>query len=243
MDMKYGLRLARVTLHMLQGLFTCALIFPWLQPAGRNVRIQRWSRRLLRLCGVHVEVVGGVEALGHAMVVANHISWLDIFVINALYPSRFVAKAEIREWPVLGKLVELAGTVFIARGSRRDLRAIFKGLVASLHLGERVAFFPEGTTAQQGQLLPFHANLFEAAIDAKVPVQPFAIKYVCVHGLPHPSVDYVGEMTFVQSFKTVLRSSVIRAQLTCLPALPAEGAHRRELAQASQDAIAAALAD
>ena len=94
------------------------------------------------------------------MIVANHVSWLDIFVINALDPCRFVAKAEIRSWPVMGWLAAGAGTVFIARGNRRELRHIFKGIVSVLAQGQRVAFFPEGTTSRQGEVLPFHANLF-----------------------------------------------------------------------------------
>jgi 1-acyl-sn-glycerol-3-phosphate acyltransferase len=236
-----AVRIVRVLLHLLLGLLTCALVFPWLGSGRRNAHIQRWSHRLLGICQVSVVQSGGVAALAHALVVANHVSWLDIFVINALYPCRFVAKSEIRAWPVLGWLVAMAGTVFIARGSRRDLRHIFKGLVGSLQLGERVAFFPEGTTAAQGTVLPFHANLFEAAIDARVAVQPYALKYVDVDGALHPAVDFIGEMTFVQSIVAILSGSPIRAQLTCLAPIEASGAHRRELAEAAHDAIGAAL--
>jgi 1-acyl-sn-glycerol-3-phosphate acyltransferase len=174
--------------------------------------------------------------------VANHVSWLDIFVINALHPCRFVAKSEIREWPVLGWLADKAGTVFIARGNRRELRHIFKGMVAALQAGQRVAFFPEGTTAAQGTVLPFHANLFEAAVDARVAVQPYALRYVDASGALHPSVDYVGDKTFVQSMMAVLSGSPIRAQLTCLAPIDAADAHRREVAQAAHDAIGQALA-
>ena len=179
--------------------------------------------------------------LEHALIVANHVSWLDIFVINALHPCRFVAKAEIRAWPVLGWLAAAAGTVFIARGNRRELRHIFKGMVAALQAGERVALFPEGTTAPPGTVLPFHANLFEAAIDAKVAVQPYALAYVDGEGAFHPSVDYVDDTTFVDSMFKVLEGPPIRARLTCLAPLSSAGAHRRELAQAAQDAITAGL--
>lgn len=241
MKLLLAFRLLRVLLHLLLGLLTCALVFPWVGSACRNGHIQRWSRRLLGICQVSV-VQMGAPALGHALVVANHVSWLDIFVINALNPSRFVAKSEIRAWPVLGWLVDQAGTVFIARGNRRDLRHIFKGLVGSLQLGERVAFFPEGTTAAQGGVLPFHANLFEAAIDAQVPVQPYALKYLDADGGLHPAVDFIGEMTFAQSIVAILSSGPVRAQLTCLAPIEAAGAHRRELAAAAHGAIAAALA-
>jgi 1-acyl-sn-glycerol-3-phosphate acyltransferase len=117
-------------------------VFPWAGDALRERLIRRWSARLLGICRVRLERVAGEDSLAHALIVANHISWLDIFVINAVHPCRFVAKSEIRDWPVLGWLVAQAGTVFIARGSRRDLRHTFKGIVASLHEGERVAFFP-----------------------------------------------------------------------------------------------------
>ena len=175
------------------------------------------------------------------MIVSNHVSWLDIFVINALHPSHFVAKSEIRDWPVLGWLADKGGTVFIARGNRRELRHIFKGMVAALQAGQRVAFFPEGTTAAPGTVLPFHANLFEAAVDAGVPVQPFALRYLDGAGALHHGVDFSGDMSFAQNLLQVLAGPPIRASLTCLAPIAAAGAHRRDLAQAAHDAISAAL--
>jgi 1-acyl-sn-glycerol-3-phosphate acyltransferase len=241
LNIKLAWRLTRVILHLLAGLAVCTIVFPFAGDGLRGRFTRHWSRRLLALCRVHLEPAPGAPALEHAMIVANHVSWLDIFVINSLHPCRFVAKAEIRAWPVLGWLVERAGTVFIARGSRRDLRTIFKGLVAVLRQGQRVAFFPEGTTSRQGQMLPFHANLLEAAIDAKVAVQPYAIEYVDAFGAHHTAVDYVGETTFVNSFFAILSGAPVRVRLTCLAPIEATGMHRRELAQAARDAIADAL--
>jgi 1-acyl-sn-glycerol-3-phosphate acyltransferase len=231
-------RLARVALHLIEGLVRAGLVFPIVPLRERERMTRSWSRRLLRLCRIEVEQAPGAPVLEHALIVANHVSWLDIFVINALHPCRFVAKAEIRAWPVLGWLAAAAGTVFIARGNRRELRHVFKGLVEVLQQGQRVALFPEGTTGRQGEVLPFHANLFEAAIDAGVPVQPYALAYVDERGAYHPSVDYVGDTTFVDSLFTVLQGPPIRARLSCLPALGSEGAHRRELAQQAQEAVA-----
>ncbi len=239
MKLKPAVRLFRIFLHLTEGLAICALVFPWVGSARRQARIRAWSRRLLGICGVSLEQQGA--ALEHALVVANHVSWLDIFVINSLHPCRFVAKSEIRAWPVLGWLVAQAGTVFIARGSRRDLRHTFKGIVSSLGLGQRVAFFPEGTTASQGALLPFHANLFEAAIDAGVMVQPYAIEYLDAAGALHPSIEFIGDMTFAQSTMAILSGSAVRARLVCLAPFDASGAHRRDLAAGAQQAIAAAL--
>jgi len=234
-------RLARVVVHLCEGLATCALVFPFVSSSRRARLTRGWSRRLLRLCRVEVDHVGGVPALEHALVVANHVSWLDIFVINALDPCRFVAKAEIRSWPVMGWLAAGAGTVFIARGNRRELRHVFKGLVEVLQQGERVALFPEGTTGLQGAVLPFHANLFEAAIDAGVPVQPYALAYVDAAGGPHPSIEYVGDTTFVDSLLRILQGPPVKARLACLAPLDSVGAHRRELALAAQEAVEAAV--
>jgi 1-acyl-sn-glycerol-3-phosphate acyltransferase len=274
-------RLARVIVHLLAGLATCALVFPWATRRLRDAATRRWSRRLLAICNVRVEAAAGdpaagdpapgdpaagdpaagdpaagdpapgdpaagdpapgVPALEHALFVANHISWLDIFVINSLYPCRFVAKAEIRAWPVLGWLAAAAGTIFIARGDRRELRHIFKGIVAVLEQGERVAFFPEGTVARQGTVLPFHANLFEAAVDARVAVQPCALAYLDAAGNWHGGVDYTGDVSFADSIVTILKGAPVRARLACLAPLAGAGAHRRELAQAAHDAIQAAL--
>jgi len=236
-------RYLRVALHLLICVWTCALVFPLVDAAGRTRRIQRWSGQLLGICGVRIEISGiaGAQTPPRALIVSNHISWLDIFVINAMQPCRFVAKSDIRGWPLLGWLSQQAGTVFLARGERRDVRRIFKDLVASIHAGERVAFFPEGTTAGQGGLLPFHANLFEAAIDAKVPVQPYALRYVDAIGDHHAAVEFIGDTSFVARLAAVLRAGPITAQLQLLAPIDTEGTHRRELAAASWQAVAQAL--
>jgi len=242
LTIKLAWRLARLVFHLLQGLATCALVFPWAGTALRDRLVQRWSARLLGICRVRVERQDGAPTLAHALVVANHVSWLDIFVINAALPCRFVAKAEIRAWPVGGWLAAQAGTVFIARGNRRELRHIFKGIVDALDRRQRVAFFPEGTTASQGALLPFHANLFEAAIDAGVPVQPHALAYVDAAGGWHPAVDYTGATTFADSILRILGGEPVVARLASLAPIPAgKGTHRRELAREAQEAIATAL--
>jgi 1-acyl-sn-glycerol-3-phosphate acyltransferase len=234
------LHLARVLLHLLRGLATAGLVFPLVSAARRERLIRNWSRDLLAICGVRVALRGAMPE-SPALIVCNHVSWMDIFAMNAFRPCRFVAKSDIRDWPVLGWLCERAGTIFIARGRQRDVRRIFQGLVASIHAGERVAFFPEGTTSAQGTVLPFHANLFEAAIDAGVPVQPYALQYRDRAGRLHPAADFIGETTFVQSMLTILRHRDLQAELIVLPEIASAGAHRRELAAAAREAIASAL--
>ena len=239
MKIKPALRLARVFLHLFEGLATCALLFPFVGGARRELLVRSWSRRLLGICQVRVTVDGA--PLSHALLAANHVSWLDIFLINAVAPSRFVAKAEIRAWPVLGWLVAQAGTVFLARGKRRDLRATFQGIVDQLQQGGRVAFFPEGTTAAQGSLLPFHANLFEAAIDAGVPVQPLTLAYLDAADRYHAGVDFSGDISFATSMLTILKGPPVHAHLVWLAPIGSNAGKRRELSAATSAAIGEAL--
>lgn len=241
MKLTSAVRLLRVLVHLAEGLATCALLFPLAGSARRDRLVARWSRRLLGICRIELAQHGA--PLAHALLAANHVSWLDIFVINAVAPSHFVAKAEIRAWPAMGWLAQRAGTIFIARGNRRDLRHTFKGIVDELERGQRVAFFPEGTTAAQGALLPFHANLFEAAVDAAVPLQPLALAYLDAQGRAHPGVDFTGDISFAASMMTILDGPPVRATLIWLAPLEGRGAHRRDLSDATHKAIGSALAD
>lgn len=236
-------RLIRVLLHLVTALWTCAVIFPLTDAQGRAWRKRHWSGQLLAMCRVELAIDRRTEtdSTTHALAICNHISWLDIFVINSMLPSGFVAKSDIRDWPLIGWLCSVTDTIFIARGRMRDVRRIFENLVEGLKRGEHIAFFPEGTTAAQGAILPFHANLFEAAIDAGVPVQPYALRYLDAEGKYHPSADFIGEMTFAESMLTILRGAPLRAELIVLPLIDSTGLHRRELAQAAHDAVAAAL--
>lgn len=236
----------RVILHLLQGLATSALVFPLVAPARREALIRNWSKKLLDILRIKVDVRLSDHASASAqrvLVVANHVSWLDIFVINAMQPCRFVAKADIRNWPLLGWLCEQAGTIFIARGKRRETRRVQEGLVIGMLRGERIAFFPEGTTSAQGTLLPFHSNLFEAAIKADALVQPYAVRYLDGQGALHPAANFIGETTFVDSMMLILKARGMTAQLIELPAIDSGGLDRRELAQRAREAIAAALQD
>ncbi len=237
--LRLGWRLACVLGHIVRGLATCLLLFPWIGPAARMGHVQRWSRRVLGTFGVTVEVAG--EVLPNVLLVANHVSWVDVFVINACYPSRFVAKSEVRRWPLIGPLAALAGTVFVARGQRSGLRATIDTLAACLAAGERVACFPEGTSAAQGDLRPFNANLFEAAIEAGVPAQALAVSYRDDDGELHASVEYIADMSLADSMLAILGGKPIRARLQALPALPAAGASRRALASAAHGQVGAAL--
>lgn len=233
-------RLLCVIAHIFTGLFTCAFVFPWIGAAQKMDHVRRWSQRVLRTFGVTLDVTG-VPVLTNALLVANHVSWVDVFVVDARFPSRFVAKSEVRRWPLIGPLSALAGTVFVARDRPGHLRRTVDALADKLRAGERIACFPEGTSAAQGELQPFRANLFEAAIEAGVPVQAVAISYVDDDGAPHPSVEYIADMSLVESMVAILSGTPIRARLHVLPALASGGANRRALALAAQEQVRAAL--
>lgn len=235
----------RVMLHLAQGLLIAAFIFPWVTSASRDRCIKQWSGKLLAILRIQVDfrMQTGAGSFPAALIVANHVSWLDIFVINSQYPCRFVAKADIRSWPALGWLAAQGGTIFIARGRQREVRRVYEGLVTSLQAGESIAFFPEGTTAAQGSVLPFHPNLFEAAIEARVPVQPYALRYIDEHGTLHHAADFIGDTTFVDSMFLIMKARRMTAQLIMLPSMATSGAHRRELAQQARGVIERALDD
>lgn len=236
----YHLKMYRLTAHIVRGFFICFFIFPWLKKESKKNHIQRWSQRLLTIFNVRINL-NLTSASPGSVIVSNHVSWLDIFVINSLAPCRFVAKSDIRGWPMLGWLAERGGTIFLVRGKKADVKRIYHHLIDQIKAGERVAFFPEGYTAPQGEVLPFHANLFEAAIHAKVPVQPFTLRYLNSTGELTPSVEFVGDTSITTSLRNILSEDEIIVELNGLEFIPSEGAHRRDLAITARQAVVAAL--
>jgi 1-acyl-sn-glycerol-3-phosphate acyltransferase len=235
-------RLLWVLAHLLRGLVICGVVFPWLGRERRLACIARWSAQLLRIFRVEVELAGCPNPPAHGLWVANHVSWIDIFVINAVHPSRFVAKSEVRRWPLIGVLSAAAGTMFIKRGSTRELRLAVETLAATLAAGERVVVFPEGTSAAQGAMQPFRANLFEAAITAQACVQPMGIAYVTAGGAPHDAVEYIGDTSLMESMVRILSGEPVIARLTAAAVVPPGATDRRTLAQSAHDAVRAELA-
>ena len=231
MNLRLAARLLRVLIHLLWGLSVCALVFPWLGHERRMVRVARWSAQLLDIFRITVKLAPGNCTSAHGLWVANHVSWIDIFVINALFPSRFVAKSEVRRWPLVGALSAWAGTIFVTRENRRDLRDTMAKMVAALEAGERVVVFPEGTSCAQGAMQPFRANLFEAAIDAKVTVQPVGISYFNDDGNLQSTVEYIGTTSLIDSMVAILAGKPTVALLRMMPGLSPCSATRRDLAK------------
>jgi 1-acyl-sn-glycerol-3-phosphate acyltransferase len=236
-------KLLRVALHIAKCIFVTGVIFPFRGLAYQEKFIRRWSAKTLVIFGIEVRVQGFAPSQfqQRALIVSNHVSWVDIFVINSLETCHFVAKSDILEWPLIGKMCERGWTIFLVRGKRADVRRIYTALVDRINLGERVAFFPEGTTAAQGTLLPFHSNLFEAAIEARVPILPFSVRYTDSTGALQHSVDYIGDTSFLESIIMMLKGGKIIAHVQQLPMISSEGMHRRHLANAARTAVAQSL--
>lgn len=175
------------------------------------------------------------------MLVANHVSWLDIFAINAVKPVRFIAKSEVRSWPIIGWLSEQTGTLFIQRARRHHAAQINDVVVEALRKGDIFTVFPEGTTTAGDVVLPFYASLLEPALTSNAMLQPVALRYANAdddNGCH--AADYTGDMTLMESMWRLASQRALRAQLFFLVPMPALG-HRRELALAAQNAIASVL--
>jgi 1-acyl-sn-glycerol-3-phosphate acyltransferase len=237
-------RFARVVAHLAGGLATTVFVFPWIGPPRKRALIRRWSRQLLQMLGVERRVRWHREGRmrGHILIVANHISWLDIFVLNAQQPARFIAKAEIRRLPVIGRLCRNVGTLFIERERRRDTHTVNRHTVEALTRGDLVAVFPEGTTSDGTGLLKFHSSLFQPIVDARGDVQPVAIRYRTPADEYSDAPAFVGDLTMVGSLWRLTGERSLVAELDMLPPIPAADRNRRELSNAAAAAIRTVLA-
>jgi 1-acyl-sn-glycerol-3-phosphate acyltransferase len=239
-------------LNIAWGLATALLLFRFMSQATRNRLIRFWSRVLLLTVGVRLVIRGegpdrslaqtGLGAGTHGlMLLANHVSWLDIYAINATVPTRFVAKAEIADWPVIGTLVASIGTLFVERGRRHAVHAINQVVVRRLKLGETIGVYPEGTTTEGDALLPFHANLVQPAIDVQAQVRPVAIRYTQAGALSRAAA-YVGDDHLLVSLWRVVTAPRLTVEVHWLPPLPPGMAKRHDAARLAREAIAHALA-
>ncbi len=229
--------------HMLTAAALLKAVFPRVSPSRRRSLVGWWSAKLLRIVGVATRVDGEPpgEHEAAAMIAANHISWLDIFAVSGIRPTRFIAKSEIRDWPIAGWIVERAGTIFIRRERRRDTARINDLVHAALQEGDCVGLFPEGFTTEGDRLLKFHSSLFEPAVANRARVHPCAIRYEHGDGTLCRAVAYVGELSFMQSLALVIRQRGVIARLSFAPAVETEGHTRREVTAAAQGAVATLL--
>lgn len=237
-----ALRKARLVLHLLRGMATVALRFERATPERRRDLTRRWTLKMLQLCGMRLVVHNDAARLdARALVVGNHVSWLDIYVINAWRPTPFVSKAEVRAWPVVGWLAERLGTVFIQREKRSEAKRIMHELSERLGNGELMCVFPEGTTSDGLGLLPFHSNLFQAVVSADCSVQPICLMYEDARGRQSVAPAYVGDLPLGKSLDMVLANGPLTAHLYVCEPIAATG-DRREMAALARASVADARA-
>jgi 1-acyl-sn-glycerol-3-phosphate acyltransferase len=233
---------SRVCLHLAYGLLL-AVFYPHLNQTRQHRTLKNWNRQLLAILNIGILIEGEQPAHGKGgcLIVANHVSWLDIIVLNAIHPSRFIAKSEVRDWPVIGWLCRRCGTVFIERASRRNTATVNRHI--SLLLGQDVSIglFPEGTTTDGKQVGSFYPALIQPAIDAGIRLLPMALRYQNKDGKQEFAAAFIGEMTLARSIWNILRCTRQNALVVFTPGLPAENANRRVLARTAHDAIAQAL--
>lgn len=206
-------------------------------PAGRAWLIRRWARSVAAAFGVRVRLPEPAprEPGRGLLVVSNHVSWLDVVVIAAVFPGRNVAKREVRDWPVIGRMCLRGRTIFIDRERIRALPDTVAEVAEALRSGATVVAFPEGSTwcgREEGRYRP---ALFQAALDAGVDVQPLLVRYLGADGRPGTSAAFLGEDTLPASVRRVVAARGLTAEVTAFPRITADALpDRRALAAAAR---------
>jgi 1-acyl-sn-glycerol-3-phosphate acyltransferase len=237
------LTVLRIIVHVLKGCFILLLLFPWLKAEQRHRSIRHWCNALLGIFQIRLSVIGAELLMDdHYLMAANHISWIDIHVINAFKPHYFVAKSEVASWPIFGWMAKQLGTLFIDRGKSNSIRNMVQEIAIQLNQ-KAICIFPEGTSTDGKQVAPFKSNLFEAAIVANAPVYTLAIQYFDMRtGHKTTAPAFIGDMGLVDSMWNLICSSPICAQISISERLPALK-DRKALAELSQSLITAQLRD
>lgn len=237
-SLRVWMRGARLSAHLLTGLLLVAAVnlsFGRLRPEPLT---RFWNRRLLRVLNLRVSVRGGF-APGARVTAANHVSWLDIPLLAACEPTRFIAKSEVRDWPVAGWLANAAGTFYIRRG-KGGARPLIENLVPHLQQGGSVVLFPEGTTTDGRDVLPFHARLFGAAIDAGARIQPVALRYGAARD-GRLIAPFIGDDDLVSHILRLLREPELVAEVVYGTPIAVHGMERDVLARRAEAAVRSAL--
>jgi 1-acyl-sn-glycerol-3-phosphate acyltransferase len=235
-------RILRLVAHVARGLWVVHTRYSALPAERQDDELRRWGRELLAILRVEVRCHNAPETLPErCLLVSNHVSWLDIFAVYAVVPGLFVAKSEIRDWPIVGDLVRRVGTLFIERGNRRHARRTNERMVAALETGRLVAVCPEGTTTDGRSLRHFHAALLQPAIDARALVLPVALRFVDRDGAQTDAPVYVDDTSLVESLWRIAAMPAMAVELRFAPCVSTENQHRRELTQRVHGIIAREL--
>jgi 1-acyl-sn-glycerol-3-phosphate acyltransferase len=235
-------RAGRVALHLVFGMLL-AVIYPYLDRNRQRRILKNWSRQLLAILNIGIQIEGQQPARGEGgcLIVANHVSWLDIYVLNAIHPAQFIAKSEVRDWPAIGWMAGRCGTIFVERALRRNASLINRRVILLLQQGACIGLFPEGTTTDGKQVGHFHSALIQPAIDAGVKICPMALRYQDGKGESSSTAAFIGDATLVQSIWQILRCRHLNALVVFTPTLLTAGENRRVLARTAQAAIAQGL--
>lgn len=225
---------------MLRGTLITLIIFPLASQATRRHHVQRWAARLLKILHVHLEVVGKLPPCP-VLVVSNHISWVDIFVLDAMQPLRFVSKAEVADWPLIGRLAGASETLFIERENTRAIPHAISSVTEALRHGDCICIFPEGTTGSGNDVKRFHASFFETVVKSGVALVPVAIAYTNGEGAQQDAFAFVDAMSLAHSLGKILTCRETHVQVSVLAPLASAMRSRRDLASAAHAAVAGAL--
>lgn len=218
----------RIGLHLAWACILVAWLFPRWSALRQQQAIQQWSRQLLRILGIELRIQGHALAGGPVLRVCNHISWLDIYVLFAVGHCRFVSKADVRHWPVIGRLTEAVGTLYVERAHKRDAVRVVHQMAQQLASGDIVVVFPEGTTSDGSTVLPFHANLLQAAIASQSPIQPLALAYRNANTGCHSLAPvYIGQDSLLASIWRTSCAQRLCVRLTVGEVQSAYGRDRR----------------
>jgi len=238
-------RLLRVGSHLIYGASIIACIYPCVNSATRAWLRQCWSKGLLAILNVNVRLrVSGhhwQDGPIHGMLVSNHISWLDVFVINSIYTPVFVCKDDVRRWPFIGWLCARNEAVFIDRRRRRDARRVSFEIAEKLRNGILVAAFPEGTTSEGSVVLPFRGALLQAAVDAGCPALPLGLRYLDAQERRTRAPSYCGDVTMWDSLRSIAAQPALTAEVRALPPITCDGRTRRAVAEEAHASIRAHL--
>lgn len=234
------IRIGLLLPHLVWGVALAGLAFPWLAAAQRDRLIMAWARRLLRVLGVQARIAAAPGLPGGALLVCNHVSWLDIYLIYAAQRVHFVSKSEVRAWPVAGWLAHKTGTLFLERGRRADTARVNAEMLALMQGGAWVAVFPEGTTSDGRGLRRFLPSLLQPAVDLNCPIVPAALRYRTLAGDFTPVAAYVDEMNLWTSLIRIVSEPGLVAELHIGEPILPQG-HRRDLAAQAEAATARLL--
>ena len=232
-------RVTRLTGQLLVGLWISVTSFARGDSVRRHAIIRSWSRDILHIAGVDVRAVGfPTDSERPVTLIANHVSWADIFALNTQRACHFIAKAELRQWPIAGRLLANVGTIFINRSDRKETHRLKRVVHELLDAGETVAVFPEGTTSDGHNVLKFHASLLEPIVASEGEVWVVAIRYF--RGRSNERTDaaaYIGDMTLLQSLHMIHDAAGVVAELHFIEAINCAGLNRREVARRAEAAI------